>query len=101
MVLTLILDVIDHFWDQRFVDRKGGISILPRSKLQVGKFIMDPLGRFTFKKLGDLAWGILRRRHDQRMEVIFNPADTQRGHSMFSRNSANKLSNSSFNFLAY
>src|SRR5438876_4045976 len=91
MMLTLILNVLDHARNIRFAHRERCIAILPAEVRQHREFFANPFGRVAFEILRDLkgsdrGWG-----RYQRVDVICKPSHLQGDHPMLASNTADEL----------
>src|SRR5882672_4733569 len=79
MMLTLILNVLNHCWDIRFAYCERAVSILPPEVPQRREFFVNPFGRVAFEELRNLKGSDCWRCSYQRMDVVFDASNLQGG----------------------
>lgn len=88
MMLALMLNVMYDLGEIRFADSEGSVSILPGKTTRIRELFVNPFRRIAFEKLGDLTWREDSRSRHYDVNVVFNPANLQRRHSVLARDAA-------------
>src|SRR5436190_1986227 len=88
MMRALFLNVVNDRHDIRFADGESAIPVLPREPTQVRELCMYPFGRIAFQVFGDLAGRKGRRSHNERMDMILDATDLQRGQTVLPSHAA-------------
>ena len=79
MVFLLAHDVFLHLFDIRLADRKSCVSTLPMKVFILCAFRLHPLRTPLFDFFNDLFEGVILGQRKQSVNVVFSPADYQRG----------------------
>ena len=87
VVFALVSNVIGDGVYVGFADGKSGVSILPCEHIHVGKRVVNPCRGSALDQLGDLRWSERGRGSKQKMDMIVHPADLDRNHLVFLRDS--------------
>jgi len=75
MVFALVFNISNNRWQLRWTDRKCPVPILPVEFSNHQSILIDPLGRICLQRL-EKSWQIhCLWWFNQRMNVIFNPAN--------------------------
>ena len=79
MMFFLGLNVVCFGGDVRFADRAAGIACLPIEMRVLGSVRFQPFGAAFLDFLDDLFQGVVFRERKQRVDMIFNSADSELG----------------------
>src|SRR5260370_10131611 len=88
VMFFLRLNVSNCVLNARHSNAESSVSFLPLECSLVGKCLVDPLRRVSFEELNGLRNRERRRNRQQRMHMIFDSANGQCFHFVFSRDTA-------------
>ncbi len=79
MMLRLGVNVSGYRFDAREVHGERRVALLPRKRLSIGKFVVDPTGRHGFDRTNKLGDGDIAGELDEQVNMIFDAADSHQG----------------------